>query len=148
MIKWGIIGPGAIANAFAKEVYNSENGELIAVYGRNNEKVKKFAEKYNIENYYSDIDEFLDSDNIDAVYIATPHNSHMEYAIKCINSKKHVLCEKAFSYNYKTSKEALDLAKENNIFIMEALWTLFLPAIRQVKTWIEENKIGKIKLSF
>ena len=146
MIKWGIIAPGTIANAFAKEINNSQDGKLVAVYGRNLDKAKRFSEKYNIDNYYSDINEFLNDDNIDAVYIATPHNYHMEYAIKCIRAKKHILCEKPFSYNYKTSKEVLELAKENNIFIMEALWTLFLPAIKQAKKWIEENKIGKVKL--
>lgn len=80
------------------------------------------------------------------MYIATPHNYHMEYAKKCIKAKKHVLCEKPFSCDYNSSKEVLELAKENNVFIMEALWTLFLPAINQAKTWIEEGKIGKIKL--
>lgn len=146
MVKWGIIGPGAIANAFAKEVNNSQGGKVIAVFGRNEERAKNFSEKHNIEKYYSDINKFLSDDNIDAVYIATPHNYHMEYAIKCIKAKKHILCEKPFSYNYKTSKEVLDLAKENNVFIMEALWTLFLPAINKTKTWVKENKIGKVKL--
>lgn len=146
MIKWGIIAPGTIANAFAKEVKNTEDGVAFAVYGRSEEKAKKFAKEYNIDKYYSNIDEFLNDDNIDAVYIATPHNYHMDYAKKCINAKKSVLCEKPFSYNYKTSREVLDLAKENNVFIMEALWTLFLPAVNQAKRWIEEGKIGKIKL--
>lgn len=122
MIKWGIIAPGTIANAFAKEVKNTKDGILSAVYGRSEDKTKEFAKKHNIEKYYSNIDEFLIDDNIDAVYIATPHNYHMDFAKKCINAKKHVLCEKPFSYNFKTGKEVLELAKENNIFIMEALW--------------------------
>lgn len=146
MIRWGIIGPGAIANAFAREVNNTKNGVLSAVYGRNENKVNEFCKTYNVENYYTNIDEFLNSEKIDAVYIATPHSYHMEYAKKCIKAKKHVLCEKPFSYNYETSKAALDMAKENNIFIMEALWTLFLPAINKAKTWVEEGRIGKIKL--
>lgn len=146
MIRWGIIGPGAIANAFAREVNNTKNGVLSAVYGRNENKVNEFCKTYNVENYYTNIDEFLNSEKIDAVYIATPHSYHMEYAKKCIKAKKHVLCEKPFSYNYETSKAALDMAKENNIFIMEALWTLFLPVINKAKTWIEEGRIGKIKL--
>ena len=146
MIRWGIIGPGAIANAFAREVNNTKNGVLSAVYGRNENKVNEFCKTYNVENYYTNIDEFLNSEKIDAVYIATPHSYHMEYAKKCIKAKKHVLCEKPFSYNYETSKAALDMAKENNIFIMEALWTLFLPVINKAETWIKEGRIGKIKL--
>lgn len=146
MIRWGIIGPGAIANAFAKEVNNTKNGVLSAVYGRNENKVSEFCKNYNVKNYYTNIDEFLNSDDIDAIYIATPHSHHMEYAKKCIKAKKNVLCEKPFSYNYETSKEVLEMAKENNVFIMEALWTLFLPAINKAKTWIEEGRIGKVKL--
>ena len=146
MIRWGIIGPGAIANAFAREVNNTKNGVLSAVYGRNENKVNEFCKTYNVENYYTNIDEFLNSEKIDAIYIATPHSHHMEYAKKCIEAKKHVLCEKPFSYNYETSKEVLEMAKENNVFIMEALWTLFLPAINNAKTWIEEGRIGKIRL--
>ena len=65
MIKWGIIGPGAIANAFAKEVNNSQGGKVVAVFGRNEERAKSFSEKYNIEKYYSDINEFL-NDNVNA----------------------------------------------------------------------------------
>lgn len=146
MIRWGIIGPGTIANAFAKEINKTENGVLSSVCGRSEKKVKDFCEKYNIENYYTNIDEFLNSDKFDAVYIATPHSHHMEYAKKCIKAKKHVLCEKPFSYNYETSKEVLEMAKENNVFIMEALWTLFLPAVNKAKAWIKEGRIGKVKL--
>lgn len=146
MIKWGIIAPGGIANAFAKEVIKTKNGILSAVYGRNEDKTKEFAKMHKIDRYYSDIDEFLKDEDIDAVYIATPHNYHMEYAKKCVKSKKHILCEKPFSYNQKTGKKVLDLAKENNVFVMEALWTLFLPAVNKAKEWIKEDKIGKIKL--
>ena len=146
MVKWGIIGPGAIANAFAKEVNNSQGGNVIALFGRNEERAKNFSEEYDLVKYYTNIDEFLNSEEIDAVYIATPHSNHMEFAEKCIRAGKHVLCEKPFSYNYKSSKEMLELAKENNVFIMEALWTLFLPAINKAKTWVKENKIGKVKL--
>ncbi|MDV4150907.1 Gfo/Idh/MocA family oxidoreductase [Clostridium sp. AL.422] len=146
MIRWGIIAPGGIANAFANEVIKTEDGILSAVYGRNEEKTKEFAKKHNIEKYYVNIDEFLNDDNIDAVYIATPHNYHMEYAKKCVLAKKHVLCEKSFSYDAKTGIEVIEIAKENNVFIMEALWTLFLPAVNQAKKWIEEGRIGKVKL--
>ena len=146
MIKWGIIGPGAIAHKFANEVHNTAKGKLISVYGRNEERTSKFAKEYDLVKYYTNIDEFLNSEEIDAVYIATPHSNHMEFAEKCIRAGKHVLCEKPFSYNYKSSKEMLELAKENNVFIMEALWTAFLPAIKKAKAWIEEGRIGNVKL--
>lgn len=145
MIRWGIIGPGTIANAFAQEVNKTVSGKLVSVYGRNKEKVKIFAEKYSI-NYYNDIDIFLKDNNMDAVYIATPHSHHTIFADKCIMAGKHVLCEKPFSYNYRTAENTIKMAEEKNIFIMEALWTLFLPAIKKSREWIEQNKIGNIKL--
>ncbi|MGN0145299.1 MAG: Gfo/Idh/MocA family protein [Clostridium sp.] len=146
MVRWGIIGPGAIAHAFANEIGNTENGKLVSVYGRSRDKSEKFADEYNIDKVYCSIDEFLNDNDMDAVYIATPHNYHMEFAEKCIYYKKHVLCEKPFSYNYESSKRILDLAKGNNIFVMEALWTMFLPAIKKAKSWIDSNEIGKVKL--
>ena len=146
MIKWGIIGPGAISHKFANEIDNTEKGKLISAYGRNEEKVKNFAKEYDLSTYYTNLDEFLNNKEIDAVYIATPHSNHREFAIKCIKAGKHVLCEKPFSYNYESSKEIIELAKEKNVFIMEALWTLFLPAVKKAKYWLEEGKIGKVKM--
>lgn len=146
MIKWGIIGYGNIAAAFAEEIGETENGELIAVYGRNKERLAKFSEKFEIDNIYDNIKKFLNNEEIDAVYIATPHSTHMEYAELCIKNKKHVLCEKPFSYNRESGQRILELAKENNVFIMEALWTLFLPAIKKAKEWVLDGKIGKVNL--
>ena len=114
-------GSAAIAfkNYLKKNHYNYEIN-----YITDRDDLLNFIETYIMEFKNPDIinkmlNKFLSDDNIDAVYIATPHNYHMEYAIKCIKAKKHILCEKPFSYNYKTSKEVLDLAKENNVFIME-----------------------------
>lgn len=146
MINWGIIGCGSIAAAFADEIDETGIGKLVAVYGRNKERVENFTERFSIDKSYNNIEEFLKDENIDAVYIATPHNSHMGYAEKCITNKKHVLCEKPFSYNYESGKRILDLARENNVFIMEALWTLFLPAVKKAKEWVLEGKIGKVNL--
>ena len=84
MIKWGIIGPGAIAHKFANEIDNTEKGKLISAYGRNEEKVKNFAKEYDLSTYYTNLDEFLNNKEIDAVYIATPHSNHREFAIACI----------------------------------------------------------------
>ena len=110
-----------------------------------NKKAAVFAQKYG-GKIFDSYEKMITSKEIDAVYIATPHSHHMEYAIKCIKAKKHILCEKPFSYNKKTSEKVLSLAKENNVFIMEALWTLFLPAVNKAKSWIDEGKIGKVKM--
>ncbi|MDO5516566.1 MAG: Gfo/Idh/MocA family oxidoreductase [Clostridium sp.] len=146
MIRWGIIGPGKIAGKFAKEVNIEGESRLVSVYGRNEERAEKFAKENKAEKYYTDIDEFLNDEKIDAVYIATPHNNHIEFAVKSIKAGKHVLCEKPFSYNYKTSREVFELAEKNDVFIMEALKSLFMPALNKAKEWIDEGKIGRVKL--
>ncbi|MDO5517344.1 MAG: Gfo/Idh/MocA family oxidoreductase [Clostridium sp.] len=146
MIRWGIIGPGNIASKFVKEVNIEGESRIISVYGRNQEKVERFSKENKVEKYYTNLGEFLKDEEIDVVYIATPHNNHMEMAIECIKHGKHVLCEKPFSYNYKTSREVFEIAEKSNVFIMEALKPLFMPAVKRAKEWIEEGRIGKVKL--
>lgn len=145
MIRWGIIGPGVIAHSFAREVVQSGNGCLMKVYGRNEEKARGFAEQYHI-TYTTDLESLLHDQAIDAIYIATPHNYHVTFTDKCIMAGKSVLCEKPFSYNYETAKRSILLARERKVFLMEALWTLYLPTISKVKAWINEGKIGRVKL--
>lgn len=146
MINWGIIGPGNIAGRFVKEVNIQGESRITAVYGRRIERAEKFAKENKLDKFYSDLEAFLSDDEIDVVYIATPHNTHMDFAKECIKYGKHVLCEKPFSYNYRTSIEVLEMAKDANVFIMEALKPLFMPAVKMAKEWIEEGRIGKVKL--
>ena len=103
-LKWGVIANGGIANAFAHSIQHSETSELTAVYGRNETKVKTFAEKHQIEAFV-DLDKFLES-NIDSVYIATPHDTHFLYSMACIRKNLHVLCEKPLTLN---SSESMKL---------------------------------------
>ena len=117
--RWGIIGSGNIADAFAHSIKYSQNSELITVFGRNSETVSQFSTKFDI-NPYSDLHDFLSSNEIDAVYIATPHNSHYFYSLEAIKSNKHVLCEKPLTMNYLESMTLLNLAKEAKVFLMEA----------------------------
>lgn len=109
-INWAILGPGTIAADFAKAI-NEVNGKIYAVGSRNIEKARDFANKYNIEKAYGDYDEMLKDDNIDVVYIATPHCNHYEYIIKSLNNNKNVFCEKAITVNGKQLKEIVELAK-------------------------------------
>lgn len=144
MVKWGIIGTGAIAKKFAGECQLTSYGKAIAAYGRNQERLNEFCSLYGLSGY-NDIDTFLEEADIEAVYIGAPHSAHAELSKRVMLAGKHVLCEKPFSYNYKTTKEVLDLARSKDVFIMEALWTLFLPAIQKVHQWIDEGHIGKLR---
>jgi aryl-alcohol dehydrogenase-like predicted oxidoreductase/predicted dehydrogenase len=118
-IKWGIVGTGSIANAFAHSIKYCKDSNLISVYGRNEATLKQFSKKFNIQAH-SDINSLLSSNDIDAVYIATPHNSHFEYAFQAIKNKKHVLCEKPITINHIESMVLFGLAKDAEIFLMEA----------------------------
>ena len=118
-INWGIIGPGNIANAFAHSIKYCEKSNLISVFGRNEEKVNNFADKFNIKPY-AKFEDFISSKEIDAVYIATPHNSHYFFSLEAIKNKKHILCEKPLTMNHLESMVLLNLAKEAKLFLMEA----------------------------
>ena len=118
-IKWGIVGTGSIANAFAHSIKYCNNSNLISVYGRSEATLKRFSKKFNIQAH-SDINSLLSSNDIDAVYIATPHNSHFKYAFQAIKNKKHVLCEKPITINHIESMVLFGLAKDAEIFLMEA----------------------------
>ena len=117
--KWGIIGSGNIADAFAHSVKYCQDSDLVSVFGRNEEAVKQFSSKFTIKSY-TNLDSFFTSDEIDAVYIATPHSSHFTYSLEAIKNNKHILCEKPLTMNYLESMTLLSLAKEAKVFLMEA----------------------------
>ena len=118
-IKWGIIGPGSIATAFAHSIKHCQNSELIGVFGRNEEKTLVFAKSFDIQSFQS-LQQFLSASDIDAIYVATPHSDHFTYALEAIKSKKHVLCEKPLTMNAHESMILLDLAQSLEVFLMEA----------------------------
>ena len=118
-IKWGIIGPGSIATGFAHSVEHCQNSELTGVFGRTKEKANDFAKLFNIQSFAS-LQDFLSSEDIDAVYVATPHSDHFIYALEAIKHHKHVLCEKPLTMNAHESMILLDLAQSLKVFLMEA----------------------------
>ncbi|MBN2795741.1 MAG: Gfo/Idh/MocA family oxidoreductase [Clostridia bacterium] len=144
MVKWGIVGTGSIARKFAVECKLTTSGRPVAAYGRNQERLNEFCMAHDLLAY-NELDVFLNDADLDAVYIGAPHSAHAELSIQAILAGKHVLCEKPFSYNYKRTKEVLDLARSKNVFVMEALWTLFLPAIQKASLWLKEGRIGKLR---
>jgi predicted dehydrogenase len=143
-IKWGIIGLGNIANKFATDLAVVENAELVAVASRSQEKANEFADKFNAKKAYSSYDELAKDKEVDAVYIATPHSFHKEHSILCLENKKAVLCEKPFAMNLQEVTEMIKVSKENNVLLMEALWTYFLPHYQFVLDIYNNNKYGKL----
>ena len=144
-IRWGIIGLGKIANKFATDLASIETVELVAVASRNIQNANNFAEKHNAKKAYSSYEELAKDTNVDAVYIATPHSFHKEHAILCLQNKKAVLCEKPFAMNLSEVTEMIQVAKENNVLLMEALWSFFLPHFTYVLDIVKSEKFGKLK---
>jgi len=141
-IKWGVLGLGKIANEFCKDLLLIEGCELHAVGSRSKDKAEKFGQQYGASKSYGSYDELLADNELDIVYIATPHNSHRKYAIQAMNSGVAVLCEKPLAVNFSEVEEILKTAKENKVFLMEALWSRFNPNIQQVMDKIKKGEIG------
>ena len=144
IIRWGIIGLGNIANKFAADLVTMADAKLVAVASRNIEKANDFSKKYNATKAYSSYEELAKDTEVDAVYIATPHSFHKEHTMLCLKNKKAVLCEKPFAMNLQEVEEMIALAKENNVLLMEALWTYFLPHYKYVLEVIKNEKFGKL----
>ena len=118
-VRWGVIGTGSIANAFAHSIKHCNQSKLISVFGRNKETLQIFSQKFDVTGM-NDIEELVSSNEIDAIYIATPHSSHFEYALQAIKNNKHVLCEKPIAMNHIESMVLFGLAKDCGVFLMEA----------------------------
>lgn len=150
-IRWGIIGTGNIAAKFATALNSMEDSSLDGVASRKDTRAKEFAARFGIGKSYGSYEELAKDPDIDVIYIAVPHTEHKRMSELCIKNKKAVLCEKPLTINSKDTEELISMAKKNNVFLMEAMWTKFLPANLRVKEWINEDKIGKvlhIKASF
>ncbi|MDF2908287.1 MAG: oxidoreductase domain protein [Herbinix sp.] len=144
-VKWGIIGAGQIAIKFATALNSLDHTELTAIASRDLNKAENFATRFHIRKAYGSYEEIIRDPEIDVIYIGTPHTEHKAHAKLCMEAGKAVLCEKPFTLNYSEAKELVDLAKSCNVFLMEAMWTKFLPATRIVKQWINNKLIGEIK---
>ncbi|MBC8570730.1 Gfo/Idh/MocA family protein [Zongyangia hominis] len=146
-IKWGIMGTGWIADKFCTALHACEDAEVYAVGSRTQESADKFAKQYGIPKAYPTYEALVSDPEVDVVYIATPHRLHYENALLCLNHGKAVLNEKAFTVNAKQAREIQELAKEKDLFVMEAFWPRFQPVNRELYRLIkEENLIGDIKM--
>ncbi|WP_299107511.1 Gfo/Idh/MocA family protein [uncultured Winogradskyella sp.] len=144
IINWGIIGAGKIAAKFATDLNTVSNSKFYAIASRNLEKAKNFGKEFNADITYGSYDELVLDDNIDAIYIATPHSFHKAHTVLCLNHKKPVLCEKPFAMNLQEVEEMIQLSKENNTLLMEAMWTVFLPHFQFVIDLLEQKHFGNI----
>lgn len=143
---WAILGCGNIANDFARE-RTKMSGKVYSVANRTYEKAVDFAEKYNIEKVYENIDDLFADENVDIVYIATPHNKHIEYILKALENNKHVLCEKAITLNSGELNKAVALANEKNLILAEAMTIYNMPLYNELEKIINSGALGEFRLA-
>lgn len=144
-IRWGIAGPGNIARRFAQAVKNVEGAELTAVASRESARAEAFAAEYGIPHVFRGYEAMAASDTVDAVYIATPHPFHAPCAELFLNAGKHVLCEKPMCVNARQASALQECAEKNGVFLMEAMWTRFLPAMLEAKRIVDNGEIGEVR---
>jgi predicted dehydrogenase len=145
MIRWGILGSGHIAKKFASDLLLVKDARLVAVGSRSAAGAASFAEAFPVQYQHDSYEALAANPEVDVIYIATPHNLHCENTLLCLEHGKAVLCEKPFAMNGRQTKAMIDLAREKKVFLMEALWTKFLPQYNKVQELLKEGTIGDIK---
>lgn len=145
-IRWGILGPGGIAHKFVTGLQELEGAELAAVGSRTKEKAEAFAGEYGFARAHGSYEELAHDPEVDIIYVATPHPAHKENVLLCLKAGKAVLCEKPFTINAQEAEEMIACARASGVFLMEAMWTRFLPAIVQVREWLRKGVIGDIRM--
>lgn len=146
VIKWGILAPGNIAHQFARGLSVLPDAELIAVGSRSKERADKFADEFDIPRRYGSYHDLVSDPDVDAIYVATPHTFHKECSILCLKAGKAVICEKPFAVNVEQVKEMIACARECKQFLMEAIWTRFIPVMVKVREWLADGAIGEPRM--
>ena len=144
IIRWGIVGTGKSAHNFAKALSIINNGSLVAVASRSEDNATSFSKEFNLPLSFSSYKCLANSADVDIVYIATSNSCHKGNAELFLNAGKHVLIEKPFTTNAKDAEILISLAKKHNLFLMEAMWTRFIPAFNKVEQLIESEEIGEV----
>ena len=144
--RWGIIGLGSIAHKFATGLQAIPEAHLLAVASRSHDKAETFGERFGAGRRYGSYKELAADPDVDAVYIATPHSGHEADSILCLEAGKAVLCEKPFAINEAQAQRMVDSARKYDAFLLEAMWTRFLPLIREVVKRVHDGAIGELRM--
>ncbi|MEU1459116.1 Gfo/Idh/MocA family oxidoreductase [Streptomyces sp. NPDC005727] len=144
-VRWGILATGGIAAAFAADLVDLPDAEIVAVASRRREPAEAFAERFGVTRAYGDWESLAADPDIDVVYVATPHAAHRAAAALCLTAGRNVLCEKAFTLNAREAGELVALAKEHDRFLMEAMWMYCNPLVRRLKALVDDGAIGEVR---
>jgi len=145
-IRWGILAPGNISRKFATGLTALNDAEIFAVGARSQESVDRFASEFDVARQYVGYKKLVADPDVDAIYVSSPHPFHMEHALLCIEHGKPVLCEKPFAINAAQAKTIIDRAREKSVFVMEAMWSRYIPIIAEVRRMVSAGEIGEIRM--
>lgn len=145
-IRWGILGTGAIAAAFATALRQVTDATLFAVGSRSQTSADDFAQTHDLVRAFASYAELAADPDVDVVYIASPHTAHFEHTMLCLGAGKHVLCEKPFALNSTQTEQMVALAKHNGLFLMEAMWMRFIPLIIELRRRVDAGEIGQVRM--
>jgi predicted dehydrogenase len=143
---WAVLGPGVIAHKVISSFPGAPGAALYAVGSRDLPRAQAFAKEFGAPVAYGSYEELVSDPDVDAVYVATPHTFHCEHAILCLEHGKPVLCEKPISINAHYTRLMADAARANGVFLMEAMWTRFLPAMAKVRELLAAGAIGEPRM--
>jgi len=145
MIRWGILGTGKIARRLAKAIAVLPDAELAAIGSRSAETAEAFGHEFSVPCRFDRYEDLVACPDVDVVYVATPHSRHLQDATLALEAGKPVLCEKPLTVNVREAEELIATARRERLFLMEAMWTRFVPAVVRLREWIEEGAIGEIR---
>ena len=141
-VRWGILGPGGIAEKFAADLGLVEGAERAAVGSRSMAKARAFAERFGFDRVHGSYADLAADDGVDVVYVATPHAFHLDAALLCVEAGKAVLVEKPITVDLASAARLIEAARAREVFLMEAMWMRLNPAVRKVAELVEEGAIG------
>jgi len=149
-MKWGVLGAGNLMRRVSKSfaAVKGQGVELYAIGAHGLESAKEKAERFGAQKYYGSYEELLADPEVDVVYIPTRNPFHKDVAIQALNAGKPVLLEKPFTINAEEAQAVVDCARKNDVFLLEAMWTRYLPVNRKVKEWVDGGYIGEVKQIF
>ena len=144
MLNWGLVTTGRICDWFYRDMAHVEGARVLAVSSRDGERARAFADTRGIERAYDGLDALLADRDIDIVYIGSPPSHHLAQATLALRAGKAVLCEKPLTVSPAEADKLIAVQRETGGYLMEAMWTWFLPALRQARTWVEAGRIGRL----
>jgi predicted dehydrogenase len=145
-IRWGIIGTGNISSQFARGLAVLPDAELVAVGSRTRASAEAFGARFDVPHRHASYEALTRDPDVDAVYVGTPHSLHRSNSMMCLQAGKAVLCEKPFTINAAEAEEVIKLAREEGCFLMEAMWTRFLPLSERVRELLAAGTIGPVQM--